>query len=172
MAARTARVGLATADLYPRFRLAGSIGLESIGSTDLFDAASRFWGVGPRLSWPVFDAGLVRRNIQVQSAIEEQYLIAHEAAVLGVLEDVENTLTAYAEEQVRRERLIDAVDAAKRAEALARDQYQAGLVDFSNVLDAQRSLLSFQDELAQSDGTVTSRLITLYKALGGGWKAL
>ena len=78
-------------------------------------------------------------------------------------------MTAYAEEQLRRERLLEAVDAAQRAVDLSQDQYTAGLVDFSNVLDAQRSLLSFQDELARSDGSVTSNLISLYKALGGGW---
>lgn len=172
LAAQTARIGVATADLYPKFRLAGSIGLESLESANFFESASRFWGIGPSFSWNIFDAGAIRRNIGVQSALQEQYLIGYEAAVLGALEEVENALTAYAEEQLRRERLLDAVDAAKRAEQLSQDQYQAGLVDFSNVLDAQRSLLSFEDQLARSDGAVTSNLISLYKALGGGWKPL
>lgn len=172
LAAQTARIGVATADLYPKFRLAGSIGLESLESADFFESASRFWGIGPSFAWNIFDAGAIRHNIEVQSALQEQYLIAYEAAVLRALEEVENTLTAYAEEQLRRERLLDAVDAAKRAEELSQDQYKAGLVDFSNVLDAQRSLLSFEDQLAQSDGTVTSNLISLYKALGGGWQPI
>ncbi|MDY6986616.1 MAG: efflux transporter outer membrane subunit [Thermodesulfobacteriota bacterium] len=172
LAAQTARIGVATADLYPKFRLAGSIGLESLESAVFFESASRSWGIGPSFSWNIFDAGAIRQNIEVQSARQEQYVIAYEAAVLRALEEVENTLTAYAEEQLRRERLLDAVDAAKRAEELSQDQYKAGLVDFSNVLDAQRSLLSFEDQLAQSDGTVTSNLISLYKALGGGWTGL
>ncbi len=172
LAAQTARIGVATADLYPKFRLAGSIGLESIRSADLFKSASRFWGFGPSVSWNIFDAGAIRREIEVQSALQEQYLIAYEAAVLGALEEVENTLTTYAEEQLRREGLLEAVDAAQQAVQLSQDKYKAGLVDFSNVLDAQRSLLSFQDQLAQSNGAVTSNLITLYKALGGGWTAL
>jgi outer membrane protein TolC len=83
---------------------------------------------------------------------------------------VENVLVAYAKEQRRRESLTAATSAAQTAVQLAQDQYKVGLVDFSNVLDAQRSLLSFQDQLARSDGAVTSNLIRLYKALGGGWK--
>lgn len=169
LAAQTARIGMATADLYPKFRLAGSIGLESLKSADLFESASETWGIGPSVSWNVFDAGAVRQNIEVQSAIQEQYLLAYEAAVLAALEEVENALTAYGEEQLRRQSLLAAVDAASQAEALARNQYDAGMVDFTTVLDSQRSLLSFEDQLAVSDGTVTSNLIRLYKALGGGW---
>ncbi len=113
-----------------------------------------------------------KRDMYFQSALQEQYLIAYEATVLGALEEVENTLTAYAEEQLRREKLIAAVKAAQLAANLAQDKYHAGLIDFNNVLDAQRSLLSFQDQLAQSDGTVTSNLVRLYKTLGGGWMSL
>ena len=170
LAAQSARIGVATADLYPKFQLLGTIGLETINSGEFFDKASRFWSLGPSVSWRVFDAGAIRRNIEVQSAIQEQYLAAYEGAVLGALEEVENALTTYAEEQVRRSHLEAAVAAAQRAVDLAQDLYTAGLVDFSNVLDAQRSLLSFQNALAQSEGTVTTDLISLYKALGGGWK--
>jgi outer membrane protein TolC len=108
----------------------------------------------------------------VQSARQEQYLITYEAAVLGALEEVENALVAYAEEQQRRQSLSEATQAAQKAVELAQHKYQAGLTDFSDVLDAQRSLLSFQDQLAQSDGTVTSDLVRLYKALGGGWTSM
>jgi NodT family efflux transporter outer membrane factor (OMF) lipoprotein len=170
-AAQTARIGVATADLYPKFRLTGSIGLESIKSADLFKSASQTWNIGPSISWNLFDAGAIRQNIEVQSAIGEQYLLAYEATVLGALAEVENALTAYAEEQLRRERLVAAVDAARQAEALAANQYSAGLVDFTTVLNAQQSLLSFEDQLSQSDGAVTSNLIRLYKALGGGWSS-
>lgn len=172
LAAETARIGIATAELYPKFRLAGSIGLESLKSTQFFKSASHFWSLIPGFSWKIFHAGAIRRNIEAQTAVREQYLIAYEAAVLNALEEVENTLTAYVQEQLRRMRLLEAVDAAKRAEGLARDQYQAGLVDFANVLDAQRSLLSFEDQLARSNGLVTGNLISLYKALGGGWKPM
>jgi NodT family efflux transporter outer membrane factor (OMF) lipoprotein len=172
LAAQTARIGVATADLYPKFRLSGSIGLESISSANLFTSASRTWSFGPGVSWNIFDAGAIRRNIKVQSALQEQALIQYEAAVLKAQEEVENVLTAYAKERLRRESLTAATAAAQRAYELAQDQYKAGLVDFSNVLSAQLSLQSFQDELAQSDGAVTSNLVRLYKALGGGWKNL
>jgi outer membrane protein TolC len=108
----------------------------------------------------------------VQSALQEQALIQYEAAVLNALEEVENTLVAYAEEKRRRDDLREGSLAAQKAAELAQHKYQAGLTDFNNVLDAQRSLLSFQDQLAQSDGTVTSNLVRLYKALGGGWESL
>ena len=88
------------------------------------------------------------------------------------LADVENALIAYADEQVRRQSLVEASQAAGRAVTLAGDQYTSGLTDFQNVLDAQRALLSLQNQLAQSEGEVTSNLIRLYKALGGGWTSL
>ncbi|MCD4763927.1 MAG: efflux transporter outer membrane subunit, partial [Desulfobacterales bacterium] len=170
LAAQTARIGVATADLYPKFRLMGTIGLESISTGDFLESASRTWSIGPGISWNIFHGGAIRQNIKVRSALQEQALIQYESAVLKALEEVENVLVAYAKEQRRRESLAKATNAANRAVLLARDQYQAGLVDFNNVLIAQRSLLSFQNELAQSEGAVVSNLVRLYKALGGGWK--
>jgi len=170
LAAQTARVGVATADLYPKLRLTGSIGLESIDSADLFATASQAWRLGPGISWNIFDAGAIRQNIEVQSALQEQSLLAYEAAVLAALAEVENALTAYAEEQLRRQGLQAAVEATRQAEFLAQHQYEAGLVDFTTVLIAQRALLNLEDQLAQSNGTVTANLIRLYKALGGGWQ--
>jgi len=172
LAAQTAQIGVAKADLYPKFRLMGTIGLESISTKNFLESASRTWGIGPGISWNIFHGGAIRQNIKVQTARQEQALIQYESTVLNALEEVENVLVAYAKEQRRRESLSKATNAANRAVLLARDQYQAGLVDFNNVLIAQRSLLSFQNELAQSEGAVVSNLVRLYKALGGGWKSL
>jgi len=172
LAAQTARIGVATADLYPKFTLKGSIGLEALSLGNLISPGSRTYSIGPRITWPIFDAGAIRKNIEVQYALQEQALIQYEAAVLSALEEVENALAAYANEQVRRQSLLDATQAAERAVDLARVKYAAGLIDFQVVLDAQRSLLSLQGQLAQSDGTVTSNLIALYKVLGGGWTSL
>ena len=171
LAAQTARIGEATADLYPKFRLAGSIGLESSRSSSLTKSSSSFWSIGPSLSWNIFDAGAIRRNIEVQSALQEQYLAAYEAAILNALEEVENAVVAYAEEQNRRNALSEAVQAAQQAVELSQTKYRAGMIDFATLLDAQRSLLSYQNQLVQSDGTVTSNLVRLYKVLGGGWEA-
>ncbi len=172
LAAQTARIGVATADLYPKFKLSGSIGLEALSLSNLFSAGSQTFSFGPSITWPIFKAGAIRQNIEVQSALQEQYLIAYETAVLSALEEVENALVAYAEEQQRRQSLIEATQAARKAVGLAQYKYQTGLTDFSQLLDAQRSLLSFQDQLAQSEGTVSSNLVRLYKALGGGWTSL
>ncbi|MGA2466530.1 MAG: efflux transporter outer membrane subunit [Thermodesulfobacteriota bacterium] len=172
LAAQTARIGVATADLYPQFTLSGSIGLEALSLRNLSSSGSLTLSGGPGITWAIFKAGAIRQNIEVQSALQEQYLIAYEAAVLSALEEVENALVTYAEEQQRRQSLNEATQAAQKAVELAQHKFQAGLTDFSNVLDAQRSLLSFQDQLAQSDGTVTSNLVRLYKALGGGWTSL
>jgi NodT family efflux transporter outer membrane factor (OMF) lipoprotein len=170
LAAQTARIGVATADLYPKFRLPGFIGLESISSGSLLESASRTWSIGPSVSWNIFDAGAIRQNIKVQSALQEQALLQYGTAVLRAQEEVENVLVAYAKEQQRQESLIAGTAAAQRAYELSREQYKAGLVDFSDVLDAQRSLQTFQDELARTNGAVTYNLVRLYKSLGGGWK--
>jgi outer membrane protein, multidrug efflux system len=172
LAAQTARVGVATADLYPKFTLSGSIGLEALSMSNLPFSNSLTLTGGPQITWSVFKGGAIRQNIEVQSALQEQYLIAYEAAVLSALEEVENALVAYAKEQQRRQSLSEATQAVQKAVELAQHKYQAGLTDFNNVLDAQRSLFSLQEQLAQSDGTVTSNLIRLYKALGGGWTSL
>ena len=171
LAAQTARIGVATAELYPRFRLFGSIGIESLELGDLATWPSRTFAVGPSVSWRLFDAGSIRRNTEIQDARQEQALLSYQAVVLGALEEVENGLVAFAKVQQRRDALVLATEAASRADQVARDRYRAGLVDFSNVLDAQRSLLAFQDQLARSQGEVAAGLIRLYKALGGGWSA-
>jgi NodT family efflux transporter outer membrane factor (OMF) lipoprotein len=172
LAAQTAQIGVATADLYPKFSLLGSIGLEALSPGNLFLASSRTHGIGATVNWPLFDAGAIRSSIEVQSALQEQALIRYESTVLTALEDVENALVAYAKEQSRRQSLTEATGAARRAFELAQKQYSSGLIEFSNVLIAQRSLLSLQDQLAVSEGGVTSNLIALYKSLGGGWTSL
>jgi NodT family efflux transporter outer membrane factor (OMF) lipoprotein len=172
LAAQTAQVGVATADLYPNFSLIGSIGLEALSLGNLFSSAARTSAIGSNIGWTIFDTGRIRQNMKVQTALQEQALFQYEAAVLTALEEVENALVAYADEQVRRRSLLEASQAARRAVDLAQTQYSSGHIDFQVVLDAQRSLLSLQDQLASSDAEVTSNLITLYKALGGGWTSL
>lgn len=171
LAAQTARVGVATADLYPKFTLNGSIGLESLSLSNLPSGTLALTG-GPSITWAIFKGGAIRQNIEVQSALQEQALIQYEAVILAALEEVENALVAYAEVRQRRQSLSEATLAAKTAAELASQKYQSGLTDFSNVLDAQRSLLSFQEQLTTSEGNVISNLVRLYKALGGGWRSL
>ena len=171
LAAQTAQIGVATAAQYPDFSLAGSIGLASLTAGNLFAAGARTFSIGSNAAWTLFDAGRIHQNIQIQNALQAQALAQYESTVLNAFAEVENALTAYARERERRAALAEAVGAAQSAETLARSQYAAGLIDFQSVLDTQRSLLTLQDLLVTSEATVSSSLIQLYKALGGGWTA-
>jgi NodT family efflux transporter outer membrane factor (OMF) lipoprotein len=170
LAAQTARIGVAVADLYPRFTLTGSIGLESLQASTLFDSDSGKYSIIPGIRWPIFYSGSIRNNIKIQEAVQEQYLYAYETEVLNAVQEVRDALINYRKEKERSASLRDAVEAARAAEELAQDQYRNGLSDFNNVLDAQRSLLSFQEKLAVSEGMVSQNTVRLYKALGGGWR--
>ena len=169
LAASTARIGVATADLYPRFFLTGAFGLQSVGASDFATASSRLWSVGPQIQWALFQGGRIRANIEVQNARQEQAALHFEQSLLGALKDVEDALVLHAREQIRRATLAQAVAAQQRAADLADQRYAQGLVDFLNVLDAQRQLYLAQDALIQSDRAVATNSIALYKAVGGGW---
>jgi len=169
LAAQTARIGVATADLYPQFSLTGFLGLQATEAGDLFSSDSVNWSVGLPIRWRLFAGGAVRSQIAAEQARTEQLLAAYEQTVLRALEEVENALTSTTTEVERRARLAESVDATERSLDLVLTQYRAGLTDFQNVLDTQRSLLARSDELAASKGIVIKNLVALYRALGGGW---
>jgi NodT family efflux transporter outer membrane factor (OMF) lipoprotein len=168
LAAQTAQVGVATAELYPSLSLTGAISWQSLTASDLLDG-SRVERSGLSLSLPIFRGGALRQNIKVQNALVDQALASYESVVLAAYEETENALYAWTSEQRRHAALIEAVGSARRASELALVQYNSGLVDFQTVLTADRQLISLEDSLAVSDGEMTSNLIRLYKALGGGW---
>ena len=170
-AAEWARTNVARADLYPSFRLAGSIGLESLSLTSLFVPGARAWSASPSVSTRLFNRAQLRENLAIQNERQAQAAVTYEARVLDALRDVEDSLAALASEQARRDQLAAAADAAQQAAELSLQLYTAGLRDFREVLDAQRSLLSLQDSLASSGAAVSTELARLYKALGGGWSA-
>lgn len=170
LAAQTARIGVATADLYPKFYLIGSIGLESMKSSKLFNADSNVWSILPSITWPIFRAGSIRANIEVQNAKQEQLAAQYDKAVLVAVKEIRNSLTAFNQEQQRLAALTAAVDAAQKAADIAQDKYRQGLVNFNDVLDAQRSLFSYDDQRITSQEAITGDIISLYKALGGGWQ--
>jgi NodT family efflux transporter outer membrane factor (OMF) lipoprotein len=169
LASQTAKIGVATADLYPKFKISGTLGLSASSLGGLFSTKNAIHSFGPSITIPLFEGGAIRQNIEVQSAIREQSLIAYQISVLTALEEVENALVALKEEQARKQSLAVAAAAAKEAARLAKVKYESGLTDFTDVLDAERSLLSTEDELVQSQGKTITNLIRLYKALGGGW---
>jgi multidrug efflux system outer membrane protein len=171
LAAATAQIGVAKADLFPKFSLTGLAGVESVSAGNWFNYASRYWSAGPTVQWQLFQAGSIVANVHVQNARQEQALNNYNETVLTSLEDVENALTAYAREQVRRESLTRSVDADRQALDLSTQLYKNGLEDFLRVLDSETALYAGQDALVQSDQAVSLNLVQLYKALGGGWEA-
>lgn len=169
LAAQTAQIGVAQAARYPSLTLNGTIGLEALAFGNLYSAAAKMSQIAANASWTVFDAGRIRGNIDIQTALQEQALGLYEATVLAALQDVENALVAYSQEHSRRTALQEAVKAGQNAVELALAQYNAGVSDFQPVLSSQQSLLTVQNQLTGSDAEVAANLIRLYKALGGGW---
>jgi NodT family efflux transporter outer membrane factor (OMF) lipoprotein len=169
IAAASARIGVATSDLFPKFSLNGSFGLRSEELDPLLDMSSRQWAIGPSVRWNLFDADRIRNNIEAATQREQQALATYEQTVLVALEETENALTLLATEQARNRALSDAVTHARRAVSLADERYRSGVGDFLDVLDSQRLQYDAEDQLVASDATVTQAVIALYKALGGGW---
>ena len=172
LAARCASIGVAEADLYPTFALNGSIGLESLNSGDFLDAGSRFYSWGPSVRWPVFSGGSIRANIEVRKAQHEQAFLDYEATVLDAVAELRNVMSAYVNEYERLDSLTKAAEAARNAVEISRDRYRQGLTDFNSVLDAQRSLLTYEELMVVSRSLIAKDLIGIYKALGGGWRPL
>jgi NodT family efflux transporter outer membrane factor (OMF) lipoprotein len=167
LAQQTARIGVVTAELYPRLTLFGNFGFEA--TSDLFDGDSRFYGFGPSFRWNIFNAGRIRSLINVEDARADRALAIYEQTVLKALEEVESAMVAFNQEQNRRNILIRSVDAAKKSVDLVDQAYRIGLTNFLNLLDMERSLAEQQDRLASSEGNMIQFLVALYKALGGGW---
>lgn len=170
LAAATANIGVAKADLFPKFYLTGAAGFQSVSASDWFTGDSSFWQIGPTMQWRIFDAGRIRSNIKVQNARQEEALATYEQTTLTAFEEVENGLVLYAKEQVRRRSLQDAVVSSRKSLDIANKLYANGLADFLQVLDAERSLYQAQDTLVQSDTAISANLVSLYKSLGGGWE--
>jgi multidrug efflux system outer membrane protein len=171
LAAQTAQIGVATADLYPAFSLTGTFALEAQQIAEMGDWDSRTWGFGPGFRWNLFDGGRIRNNILFEEAKTQEALNQYRQIILLAVEEVENAMVSYQEEQVKYEALDRSVAASQKSVELVNDLYLNGLTDFQNVLDMQRFLSQQQDKLAQSRGTVVKNMVQIYKALGGGWSA-
>lgn len=169
LAAQTALIGAAKADLLPTFSLTGILELFAPTAGDLFTEEAVGWSLVPGVRWNIFSGGKIRNNIKVQEARTEQLLYFYEQSVLFALEEVENALVAFEQEKRRRDRLSEAVTAAQRSVDIVRTQYLSGLTDFQRYLDSERALFQQQDLLAASEGQVVRNLVGLNKALGGGW---
>ncbi len=169
LAAQTARVGSATADLYPSLNLSGSLGLTAYSMDNFFSDENAALSISPFISVPLFNRKKIRDQIEIQDAIQERALIEYETTVLDAIKEVRDAITAYGEEQKRYRILKKGTAEARSALDTADERFRSGLVDFLVVLDAQRALLSFEETQISSQGKITMDLIRLYKALGGGW---
>ena len=170
LAAATAEIGVATADLFPRFSLPALLGLQSKSLSDLVSGGSRYWSIGPVINVSLFDQGRIRAGIEISEARRDAALAAYEQAVLAAIADVENGLAAFAHEQETRRILGEAVTSSEKAVRISNGLFEAGLADFLNVLTSERALYQSEDQLAQSEQRLTLSLVAIFKALGGGWK--
>jgi multidrug efflux system outer membrane protein len=166
-AAATARVGVATADLFPRVGLTGFIGFLTGDSVQLGHASSRAWSVGPTLSWTALDFGSAQARVRSSKAEAAGAYASYRQAVLLALEDFENACLSYGKQQARLASVVEQADASRRAARLAEIQYREGGTNFLVLLDAQRTLLQAEDSVAQAETGVNTGAVAVYKALGG-----
>lgn len=174
-AAQSARIGIAKADLYPRFALVGDIGFQtSSGNSahfhNLMDGNSLFYSLGPQARWPILNYGRIVNNVRVEDARFQQAVVNYQNTVLTAAQEVEDALTGFLRSQDATVFEQNSVDASQRSVEIALTQYREGAVDYQRVLDTQRALLQEQNTLAQLRSSTATNLIALYKALGGGWE--
>lgn len=169
LAAQTARVGVATADLYPSFSLTGTLGFASLKTSNFFDSNSGVYGIGPSFYWNIFDMGRIRQQIAVEDARTEQALHTYELTMLEAMKEVEDRLLGYHEQRIRMGALGHSVQASRETLTMSTKLYKDGLTSFQDVLDAQRSLLLAESDLDEARGNTGIQLVGLYKALAGGW---
>lgn len=169
LAAQTAKVGVATADLFPRVRVSGFIGFLSGSASGFGNSASQAWSVAPTVSWPALDLGGAHQRLKAAQARNDASLAVYDQTVLRALEDLETALVAYRQQQAQLVSLTNQAAASRRAAELARIQYKEGGIDFLVLLDAERTLLAAEDSLTVAETGVNTNVVAIYKALGGGW---
>lgn len=169
LAAETARVGQKLAQRFPSLNLSGSFGWQAYSFAALGGAGTITRALSGTLAATLFDGGRLRSQVDAQSAVQEQALVSYQSNVLSALEEVENALKSYAAARERVDARRNAAESARNAADLARNLYQSGLADFQQVLETQRTQLTTEDSLASAEAILRTSLITLYKALGGGW---
>jgi NodT family efflux transporter outer membrane factor (OMF) lipoprotein len=170
LAAQTARIGVATSELYPFFTLTGALHFEATNIDDIGRAFSGAYSFGPQFTWNIFDGNRIRSRIKVEEAVTEGAIVVYERTVLLAIREVEDAANDYVREIERKEKLAESVQALEDSVRLVEEQYRSGLTDFQNVLDMQRSLFVQQDNLAVSEGLSLQNLIRIFRASGGGWE--
>jgi NodT family efflux transporter outer membrane factor (OMF) lipoprotein len=169
-AAQSATIGIAEADLYPQFVLAGSIGLAGVNFSDQFQSGSGTGFITPLINWNIFNYGRIKNNVRAKDARFQQSIVTYQNVILNAAREVEDGLVGFLRAQEQVGHLKAAVAASQRSVVLSLDQYKAGSADYQRVLTSQASLLSQQDSLAEGQGHIVSSLVSTYRALGGGWQ--
>jgi multidrug efflux system outer membrane protein len=172
LAASTAEIGVAVGDLFPRITFLGHWGYDAVNSSALGNAGSETFSFGPSISWAAFDLGRVRQKIAQREAAADGALAKYEQTVLQALEETDASLTAYSKAIVKQQHLQTSANASLEAAKLARARYENGVADFLQVLDAERTALAAEDQLARSETQTATALLATYKALGGGFRPI
>jgi NodT family efflux transporter outer membrane factor (OMF) lipoprotein len=167
--AATAEIGIAVADLYPRFTLTGSFVQESLRASDLGDWGARQWSVGPSISLPIFDGGRRRAVVEVRKLDQQQAAVSYQQTVLRAWHEIETALSGYSAEQEHNRELSAALTASRDAYDIARVRYNHGMINYLGELEARRTLLQTERAYSQSNIQLGTQLVAVYKALGGGW---
>ena len=170
LAAETARVGQKQAERWPSLKLGGSFGWQALSYGSLGNSGTLLHALTGTLAAVLLDGGKLKSAVDIQSAVQEQAFLSYQKNILLALEEVENALSAYAADQQRISARTQAYEAARRADELTRHQYASGLVDYSRVLETQRTLLAVEEALVSDQASLRTNLVKLYKALGGGWE--
>ncbi|KAF1072274.1 MAG: Outer membrane protein OprM [Pseudomonas citronellolis] len=170
LAAATADVGVATADLFPRVSLGGFLGFTASRGSQIGSHAASAWGVSPSITWAAFDLGSVRARLRGAKADADGALASYEQQVLLALEESSNAFSDYGKRQQRMQLLVRQSEASRKAAELAGLQYREGTLDFLNLLDAEREQLAAEDAQALAEVDVYRGIVAIYKALGGGWQ--
>ncbi len=170
--AATAEVGEAMADFYPKVTIDAGFGFQSLSFRDLGFWNARAWNVGPSITLPIFQGGRLRGQLELKKAAQKEAALEYRQTVLGAWKEVDDALTASADEQARRDQLAERVKTSERAWILAGEQYRHGMTTFLQVLNAERQLLSARQDFAESQTSVATNVVRLYNALGGGWETV
>ncbi|SEI64481.1 efflux transporter outer membrane subunit [Pseudomonas sp. NFR16] len=170
LAAQTARIGVQTADLFPRVSLSGFLGFTASRGSQIGSSAAQAWGLGPSITWAAFDLGSVKARIRGANADAEGALANYEQQVLLALEETENAFSDYDKRQQRLVSLVRQSEASRAAANLASIQYKEGTADFLVLLDAERERLAAEDSQALAEIDLYRGIVAIYKALGGGWQ--
>jgi NodT family efflux transporter outer membrane factor (OMF) lipoprotein len=170
LAAATARIGVAEADLYPQVTLTGDFGVGAQDFGRMFTWSNRFVGVGPSVRWQLFEGGRILANIDAHKAIRQELLDQYKLTILTALRETADALVGFNRRQTQFNLLTESVQSSRDSVRIATDRYAGGTIDYLSLLDTQRSLLGAQDAATVSQGEITLNMIALYKAIGGGWE--